>query len=248
MLAAEAVREAGPGGASGSGGASAGGSGGAGGAAGGTTTAGAAGAGGSSGSGSGGTASRDAGTDAPRGDASLDTRVPDAGPSDAPPFDAGSSRWVPHFIGTGQIEDIVTGTPIDLPMERRLHVAMLPEGYLQSDFDADIEAWMTEVFAIEPYSVYKQAFVIWKIRLPSSARLAAADPQTADTAFNLGVTTDGSGVGNLGTMTPTRVWDAMRDFPVALSSWGRPSIPAPISWWALSAPRRRDTIPSSNTS
>jgi hypothetical protein len=131
---------------------------------------------------------------------------------------------VPHFIGTGQIEDIVTGSAIDLPMERRLHVAMLPEGYLQSDldaaFDMDIDAWMTEVFAIEPYSVYKQAFVVWKIRLPSNARVASADPQTADTAFNLGMTTDGTGVGNLGTMTAARVWDALRDFPVALSSYG----------------------------
>jgi hypothetical protein len=64
---------------------------------------------------------------------------------------------------------------------------------LDAAFDMDIDAWMTEVFAIEPYSAYKQAFVVWKIRLPSNARVAAADPQTADTAFNLGMTTDGSG-------------------------------------------------------
>jgi len=186
------------------------------------TTGGAAGASGASGGG--GAAGSDAGTDGPRSDASFDTRVPDVGPPDAPPFDAGPTRWIPHFTGTGQIEDIVTGMPIDLPMDRRLHVAMLPEGYLQTDldtaFDMDIDAWMTEVFAIEPYSVYKQAFVVWKIRLPSNARVASADPQTADTAFNLGMTTDGAGVGNAGTMTAARVWDALRDFPVAISSYG----------------------------
>ncbi|HMJ52341.1 MAG TPA: M64 family metallopeptidase [Polyangiaceae bacterium] len=215
--------------AGGSGGASAGGSGGvsAGGAAGSVTTGGGAGAGGASGAGTGGAAGSpgtDGGSDAPRTDATVDSRPPDVGAPDVPPFDAGPSRWIPHFIGTGQIEDIVTGTPIDLPMDRRLHVAMLPEGYLQSDldaaFDLDIDAWMTEVFAIEPYSIYKQAFVVWKIRLPSAARVAAADPQTADTAFSLGMTTDGTGVGNFGTMSAARVWDALRDFPVAISSYG----------------------------
>lgn len=228
----------GPGGASagGNGGATSGGSGGSisGGAAGtgasgggGTGPAGGAGTGGASGAGSGGTAgsaARDAGADAPRVDVTGDARGMDVGAADAPPFDAGPSRWIPHFVGTGQIEDIVTGAAIDLPMERRVHVAMLPEGYLQSDldaaFDMDIDAWMTEVFAIEPYSVFKQAFVVWKIRLPSNARVAAADPQTADTAFNLGMTADGSGVGNLGTMSAARVWDALRDFPVAISSYG----------------------------
>ena len=214
----------------GSGGVSTGGSGGvsAGGAAGSVTTGGGAGAGGAGtgGTGTGGAAGstgRDGGTDGPRVDATTDSRGPDIGVADVPPFDAGPSRWIPHFIGTGQIEDIATGAPIDLPMERRLHVAMLPEGYLQTDLDAaldpDIEAWMTEVFAIEPYSIYKQAFVVWKIRLPSNARVAAADPQTADTAFNLGMTTDGSGVGSPGAMTAARVWDALRDFPVAISNY-----------------------------
>jgi hypothetical protein len=198
----------------------------AGGAAGSVTTGGGAGTGGASGAGTGGSAGspgRDAAADAPRTDATIDVRR-DVGVADVPPFDAGPSRWIPHFIGTGQIEDIATGAAIDLPMERRLHVAMLPEGYLQADldtaFDTDIDAWMTEVFAIEPYSIYKQAFVVWKIRLPSNARVAAADPQTADTAFALGMTTDGSGVGNLGTTGAARVWDALRDFPVALSSYG----------------------------
>jgi hypothetical protein len=214
----------------GTGGATAGGSAGAGtGGSGGVSTGGAAGTGGAGasgagGAGTGGTAGRDGGADAPRADATIDARGADVGTPDVPPFDAGPSRWVPHFIGTGQIEDIATGTPIDLPMERRLHVAMLPEGYLQSDldaaFDMDIDAWMTEVFAIEPYSIYKQAFVVWKIRLPSTARVAPADPQTADTAFNLGMTTDGSGVGSAGSMTAARVWDALRDFPVAISSYG----------------------------
>jgi hypothetical protein len=208
----------------GSGGVSTGGSGGVstGGAAG-SVTGGGAGVGGGAGTGgAAGSAGRAGGTDGGRVDATIDSR-PDMGVPDVPPFDAGPSRWIPHFIGTGQIEDIATGAPIDLPMERRLHVAMLPEGYLQSDLDTaldpDIEAWMTEVFAIEPYSIYKQAFVVWKIRLPSNARVAAADPQTADTAFNLGMTTDGSGVGSPGPMTPARVWDALRDFPVAIANY-----------------------------
>jgi len=183
-----------------------------------------AGAGGNGGA-AGATIPIDGGMDASRADATPpDARGADVGAPDTPPFDAGPTRWVPHFVGTGQIEDIVTGTPIDLPMDRRLHVAMLPEGYLQADldaaFDTDIDAWMTEVFGIEPYSVYKQAFVIWKIRLASNARVAAADPQTADTAFLLGMTTDGAGVGNLGTMGAARVWDALRDFPIAISSYG----------------------------
>ena len=215
----------------GSGGASSGGTAGSvntGGAAGAVTAGGAAGASGGSGGGSGGvagsSAGRDSGTDGPRGDVTSDARGPDIGGTDAPPFDAGPSRWLPHFVGTGQIEDVATGSAIDLPIERRIHVAMLPEGYLQADldaaFDMDIDAWMTEVFAIEPYSASKQAFVVWKIRLPSNARVAPADPQTADTAFNLGMTTDGSGVGSVGTMTATRVWDALRDFPVAIASYG----------------------------
>ncbi len=138
-------------------------------------------------------------------------------PTDAP---AGAGRWSVHFMGTGRIEDIATGNPIDLPLERRAQVLMLPEGYTRADldarvFDMDIDRWMSEVFLLEPFATFKQAFVIWKINLASNARPAAADPQTADTAFKLPLTADGIGVSRVAPETATALWNALGDLPVA---------------------------------
>ncbi len=189
--------------------------------------AGGSGAGGTDGrAGAGGTAGADGAGGGLDGAAeSVDAPTADMPPYEAPPFDAGASRWQIHFIGSGRIDDTASGNPIDLPMARRLHVAMLPEGYTQADldagtFDMDVERWMTEVFGIEPYTTFQQAFVVWKIRVASGARIAAADPQTADTAFKLGITSDGGGVGGAGSATAARVWDALKDFPVAITSFG----------------------------
>jgi hypothetical protein len=166
--------------------------------------------------------------DAPAIDApTIDART-DAAAIDAPIAPDGGNnagRWAIHFQGSGRIEDIATGNPIDLPINRRIHVAMFPEGYTQADlaagtFDMDIERWMTEVFRIEPYSTFKEAFVVWKIKLPSNARGVAGDPQTADTAFKLPMTVDGSGVGRVTTPTATAVWNALADLPVAADFTG----------------------------
>ncbi|WP_373048811.1 M64 family metallopeptidase [Vulgatibacter sp.] len=129
--------------------------------------------------------------------------------------------WVAHFTGNGTIEDPRTGAAIELPLERRVHVALLAEGYTQADldagrFDRDVERWMAEVLAVEPYATYRQALVVWKLPVASAERIRAG---VGDTALRLPVRADRRGVDmeaiRADGETAARIWAALRRLPHA---------------------------------
>lgn len=127
--------------------------------------------------------------------------------------------WVAHFVGNGRIEDFRTGSFVELPLERRVQVALFAEGYTHEDldagrFDRDVDRWMEEVFAVEPYRTFREAFVIWKRPVASRERVR---PGVADTALRLPIRPDGRGVdfdmpddGE----TAERLWAGLRGLPV----------------------------------
>lgn len=137
-----------------------------------------------------------------------------------PALASASPAWEPRFVGSGEIEDIRTGGTIRLPMERRVHVALLAEGYTQADldaglFDREVERWMAEVFAVEPYSTFREALVIWTLAVPSNERVG---PGVRDTAFRLPLEKRGRGIDMSmrgDGETAGRVWDALRTLPQA---------------------------------
>ena len=121
-------------------------------------------------------------------------------------------------LGTGRVDDIVTGALLRIPIEQRIHVTLLPEGYLESDldvFEVDVDDWRAEVFAIDPYSRFSAAFVVWKLPLASAEHVAGGDPQPADTAFLVPVDDGLDEVGAIELDGPTamRIWGALASFP-----------------------------------
>ena len=130
-------------------------------------------------------------------------------------------------FSSGEIEDLASGATVQLPVADRVHLLLLPEGYLRSDleagtFDDDVDDWHQELFAIEPYASYREAFVIWQLERASHERVTATAPQQADTAFQVPLTADGDGVdGDIPLTGPTaqRVWDALADFPYPPTSF-----------------------------
>jgi hypothetical protein len=107
--------------------------------------------------------------------------------------------WVLEHLGTGDFDDIVTGDRVPrVAIEDRVQVFLLPEGYLQGELalfhdheshatgENDVDRWLAELFALEPYSLFQDAFVIWYLPRASSAHLGAGD-----TAFDVGVSGGG---------------------------------------------------------
>jgi hypothetical protein len=107
-----------------------------------------------------------------------------------------TGEWVLEALGSGDFDDVLTGARVTrLPIEKRVQVFLLPEGYLSSDLavfhdaathDAgnnDVDRWIAEVFALDPYSKFKEAFVIWYLPRASAAHLGAGS-----TAFSVTLT------------------------------------------------------------
>lgn len=124
-----------------------------------------------------------------------------------------------HTLGTGRMENVAAGDTVELPIDRRIHVILLSEGYLEADLDtfaSDVDTWAELVFALEPYSFTREAFVIWKVSRASEERVT---PAGADTAFLVPITDDGRGVSSVVPRdgpTSTRVWSVVRAFPYGL--------------------------------
>ena len=120
-------------------------------------------------------------------------------------------------LGTGRIEDIPTGDPLFVPIESRVHVVLLPEGYREEEletFELDIDDWQGEVMTIDPYARFSPAFVLWKLPLASAEHVQSGEPQPADTAFAVPLADGGvaSDIPSDGA-TATRIWDALAEFP-----------------------------------
>lgn len=122
------------------------------------------------------------------------------GPASAEISATPAGEWVLEALGSGDFHDIVTGARVPrVPIEERVHVLLLPSGYLAEELSIfhdhaahdpdepsnDVDRWVDEVFAIDPYSTFREAFVVWYLPRASSAHLGeggTAFGQGADTA------------------------------------------------------------------
>lgn len=135
-------------------------------------------------------------------------------------------EWVLEEFGNGEFDDVVTGQDVPkVPVDQRIHVLIYAEGYLSTDlsnFDdasthstsrgSDVDRWVDLVFSIEPYSLWREAFVVWHLPRASNTHLDGTD-----TAFAVPVDTSGSfwrtgSIASDGT-TAQRAWEALSLFP-----------------------------------
>jgi hypothetical protein len=110
-----------------------------------------------------------------------------------------AGEWVLEQLGSGDFDDVVTGARVmRVPLERRVQILLLPEGYLEAELASfhdhathaaagnEVDRWLQEVFAVEPYSRFKEAFVVWYL-----PRASAAHAGEGDTAFDVAVSNGG---------------------------------------------------------
>jgi hypothetical protein len=109
-------------------------------------------------------------------------------------------EWVLEELGAGDFDDVVTGGRVSrLAVKDRIHIVLFAEGYLASELGKlhdeathggtranDVDRWIDEVFAIEPYSLFRSAFVIWYLPRASEAHLGEGT-----TAFGVTVASGG---------------------------------------------------------
>ena len=132
--------------------------------------------------------------------------------------------WVLEELGSGIFDDVRTGAPAArLPIERRIHLLLYAEGYTEPDLpvfhsaeshagarDNDVDGWTDLVFGIEPYSLFRQAFVVWFLPRASNEQIGG------DTAFSVPITfgssTKVTGVDPSG-QTAQRAWQALEGHP-----------------------------------
>lgn len=114
-----------------------------------------------------------------------------------------TGEWVLEELGTGDFVDVRTGAPVPtVPIEARVHVLLFAEGYTVDTLDqlhddalhdgdrtSDVDRWIDEVFAIEPYALLREAFVVWYLPRASNTDIRAAVP---DTAFSVPIDTSSS--------------------------------------------------------
>jgi hypothetical protein len=126
-----------------------------------------------------------------------------------------SGEWALEALGAGDFDDVVTGNRVPrLPIEDRVHVLLLPEGYLDSELttfhsvashdggrQSDVDRWMDEIFAIEPYSDLREAFVVWYLPRASQAHVGAGA-----TAFGVSIASGAVSSAN-GVATP--LWSTL---------------------------------------
>ena len=129
-----------------------------------------------------------------------------------------TGEWVLEEFGSGSIEDITTGAQAPrIPIAQRLHLLLFAEGYTAADLPTlhdhadhdgerqnDVDRWTDLVFSIEPYTAFREAFVVWYL-----PRASNTDINGGDTAFM--VPLDGVGVGNFGDSPElaSRAWAAI---------------------------------------
>ncbi len=137
-------------------------------------------------------------------------------------------EWVLEELGTGMFDDVVTGAPTPrIDVAERVHVLLFAEGYVdaelgafhddidhEGDRDNDVDRWVDEVFSLEPYSLFSDAFVVWYIPRPSNTDIRDSSP---DTAFRVPVDASGSFAltGNIQSDGETAMlaWQALDTFP-----------------------------------
>lgn len=131
-----------------------------------------------------------------------------------------AGEWVLEQLGSGDFQDPTSDQRVArVPLAARIHLLLLPEGYQQADLPGfhdhaahslatptnDVDRWLREVFAIEPYSLFREAFVVWYLPRASATRVNAAPPSTA-----FGITLSGAGVGSV-SAAAAPLWSALDD-------------------------------------
>lgn len=134
-------------------------------------------------------------------------------------------EWVLEELGSGLFEDIVTGALVSrVPLDRRVQVLLFAEGYTAADLGVlhdlathagdrsnDVDRWVDQVFAVEPYSLFPDAFAVWYLPRISNEAIGG------DTAFAVPIDASGSfpGVGSITAdgETATRAWSAIAAHP-----------------------------------
>jgi hypothetical protein len=142
-----------------------------------------------------------------------------------------AGEWVLEELGSGIFEDVSTGQPVArVPLEERQHVLLFAEGYQSADLaifhdnadhdgdrDNDVDGWIDEVFSIEPYTAFREAFVIWMLPRASNTHFDGGD-----TAFAV-PTVAGSflGTGSIASNgeTAALAWSAIELLPVPPSDF-----------------------------
>lgn len=125
-------------------------------------------------------------------------------------------QWVLEQLGSGDFDDVVTGERVPrVPVAKRIHILLFGEGYLESELPLfhdhakhgaamasnDVDRWVAEIFALDPYARLKEAFVVWFL-----PRASAAHAGEGDTAFDVGVS--GGGVQEL-QPAAAPLWDSI---------------------------------------
>jgi hypothetical protein len=125
------------------------------------------------------------------------------------------NRFQPYYEGLGVVTNLSTGQTVQLPMEKRIHVIVFPEGYMAADFvarkyETDLATWFSEVFRVVPMSYFREAFVIWKYPVVSNQHIVPDG--SSDTYFKVGVA-GGSISSSLDTCR-SRMWQVISaEFP-----------------------------------
>lgn len=109
--------------------------------------------------------------------------------------------WVLEELGAGDFDDVLTGARVPrVPIKDRIQVHLFADGYRHEDLPTlhdqasharranDVDRWIDEIFAIEPYRRFRSAFVVWYLPRASAHHLGRGQ-----TAFNVGVINDGVG-------------------------------------------------------
>ena len=134
-----------------------------------------------------------------------------------------SGEWALEQLGTGDFASITGTCPVSpIPIASRIHVLLYPEGYTSAALptfhsDAthaarnnDVDRWIDEVFAIEPYRLFPQAFVVWFL-----PRASTTDINGGNTAFAVTITS-GSVTAVTGAAAPAWAALALHPYPPTL--------------------------------
>jgi hypothetical protein len=155
------------------------------------------------------------------------------GPPSAEATATPTGEWVLEELGSGIVEDVRSGEPATrVTVDKRLHILLFGEGYTAADMNLlhsveahdgqrnnDVDRWIDLVFGIEPYTAYRQAFVVWYLPRASNAHIGG------DTAWAIPVTTDSGSFPGVGQVqsdgeTATRTFAAIEAHPFPPTDFG----------------------------
>jgi hypothetical protein len=132
-----------------------------------------------------------------------------------------TGEWVLEQLGTGDFPSITGACPVPtVPIASRIHVLLFAEGYTQSllatfHSDAthaarnnDVDRWVDEVFAIEPYKLFPQAYVVWFL-----PRASTTDITGGNTAFSVTASSSAGVTATSATAAPAWTAVALHPYP-----------------------------------